>query len=75
MIELGDLWKYSLSALESYHAQVGRVSDRTGCTRIEIEQGQTTSTTVPVGRSGKYVGKQGPAQRVEVQAKATMAST
>eukprot|EP00965_Chrysotila_dentata_P067550 2235772-Pleurochrysis_carterae.AAC.1 len=29
MAELGDLWCYSLSALEPYHAEVGRVSDRT----------------------------------------------
>eukprot|EP00965_Chrysotila_dentata_P001832 60547-Pleurochrysis_carterae.AAC.1 len=30
ILQLGDLWDYSLSSLESYHAEVGRVADRTG---------------------------------------------
>eukprot|EP00965_Chrysotila_dentata_P051610 1712905-Pleurochrysis_carterae.AAC.1 len=30
MLEVGDLWDYSLSSLESFHAEVGRVADRTG---------------------------------------------
>jgi len=40
IIEVGDIWNYSLSALESYHAEVGRVADRSGCKRVEIEQGE-----------------------------------
>eukprot|EP00965_Chrysotila_dentata_P113733 3760111-Pleurochrysis_carterae.AAC.3 len=76
MLELGDLWCFSLSALESFHAEVGRVADRTGCKRIncDAEGGPGTATTVPVSKKAKDV-KEGPAMRIDVKASATMASS
>eukprot|EP00965_Chrysotila_dentata_P251206 6209905-Pleurochrysis_carterae.AAC.1 len=38
-LAVGDLWNYSLSALESHHTEVGRVADRTGCKRINADGG------------------------------------
>eukprot|EP00965_Chrysotila_dentata_P202873 6181369-Pleurochrysis_carterae.AAC.1 len=52
MAELGDLSCYSLSALESYHAEIGRVSDRTGCKRIHADKsGEVTVSSVPPSKA------------------------
>eukprot|EP00965_Chrysotila_dentata_P187801 6172356-Pleurochrysis_carterae.AAC.1 len=52
MVELGDLWDFSLSALESYHAEVGRVADRTGCRRINADvDGELTVSSAPASKS------------------------
>eukprot|EP00965_Chrysotila_dentata_P215214 6188636-Pleurochrysis_carterae.AAC.1 len=66
MAELGDLWCFSLSALESYHAEVGRVSDRTGCKRINADaDGQVTLSSVPPSKvSGSGDVTEGPSRRV-----------
>eukprot|EP00965_Chrysotila_dentata_P142944 4723431-Pleurochrysis_carterae.AAC.1 len=54
MLEVGDLWDYILSALDSYHAEVARVPDRTGCKRIHADgDGEVTMSTRPAGIEGK----------------------
>eukprot|EP00965_Chrysotila_dentata_P257974 6213059-Pleurochrysis_carterae.AAC.6 len=77
MAELGDLWAYSFSALESYHAEVGRLSDRTGCKRVNADaDGKTTVSSAPVSKaaaSGEV--KEGPSRRVEYATSTTMASS
>eukprot|EP00965_Chrysotila_dentata_P111822 3698179-Pleurochrysis_carterae.AAC.1 len=60
MAELGDLWDFSLSDLESYHAEVGRVADRTGCKRIHANtDGEVTVSTVPVSKAAAACGSDG----------------
>eukprot|EP00965_Chrysotila_dentata_P251285 6209961-Pleurochrysis_carterae.AAC.3 len=71
MLEVGDLWNFSLSALESFHAEVGRVADRTGSKRINADaDGAVTLSTQPVGK-----GKEGPARLTETSAQTTLASS
>eukprot|EP00965_Chrysotila_dentata_P234851 6200410-Pleurochrysis_carterae.AAC.1 len=71
MLEIGDLWPFSLSALESYHAEVGRVADRTGCKRISADKaGECTLSSHPAG-VGK-VRKEGPARLTHTHATTTM---
>eukprot|EP00965_Chrysotila_dentata_P019438 646340-Pleurochrysis_carterae.AAC.1 len=62
MLEVGGLWNFSLSALESYHAKVGRVADRTVSKRMDADkEGKKTLSTHPVGK-----GKEGPARLTEM---------
>eukprot|EP00965_Chrysotila_dentata_P039892 1325429-Pleurochrysis_carterae.AAC.1 len=71
MLEVGDLWNHSLSALESFHAEVGRVADRTGCKRINADtNGFVTLSSRPVGK-----GKEGPGCIVQTSAQTTLASS
>eukprot|EP00965_Chrysotila_dentata_P230774 6197983-Pleurochrysis_carterae.AAC.2 len=73
MLEVGDLWSFSLSALaQSFHAEVCRVADRTGCKRINaaVTGGAVTLSRRPVGK-----GKEGPACVVQTSAQTTMASS
>eukprot|EP00965_Chrysotila_dentata_P157076 5189184-Pleurochrysis_carterae.AAC.1 len=73
MLEVGDLWNFSLSALESYHAEVGRVADRTGCKRILADgEGEVTRGTMP---PSKRATKEGPSRMVETHVTTTMASS
>eukprot|EP00965_Chrysotila_dentata_P134062 4433442-Pleurochrysis_carterae.AAC.1 len=64
MLEVGDLWNCSLSALESYHAEVGQVVDRTGCKRqaADIEADRTLKSQPLVTE-----GREGPARIVEMR--------
>eukprot|EP00965_Chrysotila_dentata_P155098 5125065-Pleurochrysis_carterae.AAC.2 len=39
MLVVGDLWNYSLGALESYHSEANRVADRIGCKRQSANVG------------------------------------
>eukprot|EP00965_Chrysotila_dentata_P087477 2888249-Pleurochrysis_carterae.AAC.10 len=68
---VGDLRNFSLSALESYHAEVGRVADHTGCKRIEADVGEqrTHRTAAPL------LTQEGPTRSIEVKATTTMASS
>eukprot|EP00965_Chrysotila_dentata_P163397 5396752-Pleurochrysis_carterae.AAC.1 len=70
MLEIGDLWNFSLGALESYHAEVGRVADRTGCKRIAADaEDARTRQTRPLAT------KEGPARVIEIQSSTTMCSS
>eukprot|EP00965_Chrysotila_dentata_P041591 1379175-Pleurochrysis_carterae.AAC.1 len=72
MLEVGDLWNYSLGALESYHAEVGRVADRTGCKRLSAdEDANLTRKSEPL----KTAGREGPARVVEMKVSTTMCSS
>ena len=75
MAEFGDLWDYSLGSLESFHAEVGRVADRTGCKRKECDDGD--STTVSSRVKALPEGVHGPCNAVQCQYKnkTTMASS
>eukprot|EP00965_Chrysotila_dentata_P013019 429670-Pleurochrysis_carterae.AAC.1 len=72
MLEVGDLWNYSLGALESYHAEVGRVADRTGCKRQTADVGTGCTLKSQPLRS---TGREGPARVVEMQVSTTMCSS
>eukprot|EP00965_Chrysotila_dentata_P023747 786836-Pleurochrysis_carterae.AAC.5 len=75
MLELGDLWCLSLSALKSCHAEVGRVADKTGCKRIEADrEGEVTRSSKPL-RPHNLNGTMGPTRLTETHAITTMASS
>lgn len=71
MMILGDLWNYSLSALESYHAEVGRVADKTACKRVLADVGDGRTLTCQPSRKGE----EGPAGLVLSRVETTMAGT
>eukprot|EP00965_Chrysotila_dentata_P238691 6202662-Pleurochrysis_carterae.AAC.2 len=70
MLDVGDLWNYSLGALESYNADAGRVADRTGCKRISAdENSDVTRTTCPLKV------KEGPARVVKMKVATAVCSS
>lgn len=71
MLEVGDLWPFSLGPLESLHAEMGRIGDRTGCKRVTADVGDevTLSARMPNNRTPA------PTKLVETKAIATQASS
>eukprot|EP00965_Chrysotila_dentata_P085060 2807543-Pleurochrysis_carterae.AAC.2 len=71
MLQVGDLWNCSLSVLESYHVEVGRIADRTGCKRLSADvDAEITLKPEPL----KSKGRQGRLPVVEMKVSTTVCS-
>eukprot|EP00965_Chrysotila_dentata_P194520 6176417-Pleurochrysis_carterae.AAC.2 len=70
IFEVADLWRYSLSALKSLHAEVRRLADRTGCKRINAD-----NENEPTQAMRRPYVKEGPARVVNVSSITTSASS
>ena len=71
MCEVGDLWPWSLGCLESFHAEVGRVADRTGCKRKDADVDADRTIGVRAAKGDI----QGPSNLMSYKATTTMASS
>eukprot|EP00965_Chrysotila_dentata_P014794 489787-Pleurochrysis_carterae.AAC.1 len=71
IFEHGDLWDFSLSSLESYHAKVGRVADKTGCKRLSADEAGSTTKSMRRLKGDE----EGPSKLIETMLCTTMASS